>query len=82
MADQLRRRIESGQATEPLLRKHDLTPVFTSRGLGLRPMTPRPDRIPLTWEALQSTYDLQEPEPVLAEYTLLKSVRLSPIPWE
>lgn len=81
VADRLRRRIEAGRPIEPLLRRHDLSPVVSSRGLGFGMRTPMPDRLPLTWEAVEARYDLGAPEPVLAEYALLRDVHPAPIAW-
>jgi hypothetical protein len=81
VADALRQRIDDGRSIEPLLRRHDLSAVVSSRGLGFGYQTPRPTRIPLTWDELEAQYDLGAPEPVLAEYVLLRDVRPMPISW-
>jgi hypothetical protein len=79
--DELRRRVEAGMPIEPVLRAHDLGAVTSSRGLGFGVRTPVPDRLPLSWDDLQQRFDLAEPQPVLAEYTLLRPLRPEPIPF-
>ncbi len=79
--DELRRRVEAGMPIEPVLRAHDLGAVTSSRGLGFGVRTPVPDRLPLSWDDLQQRYDRAEPQPVLAEYTLLRPLRPEPIPF-
>jgi hypothetical protein len=77
--DELRRRVEAGTPIEPVLRAHDLAAVTSSRGLGFGVRTPVPDRLPLSWDDLQQRYDRADPQPVLAEYTLLRDIRPEPI---
>ena len=77
--DELQRRVEAGDPIEPVLRAHDLRTVTSSRGLGFGVRTPVPDRLPLSWDALQQRYDLAAPQPVLAEYTLLRTLHPEPI---
>jgi len=79
--DDLQRRVEAGTPIEPMLRAHDLGAVTSSRGLGFGYRTPLPDPLPLSWGDLQQRYDLADPQPVLAEYTLLRTVRPEPIPF-
>jgi hypothetical protein len=80
--DELQRRVEAGEPIEPVLRAHDLGAVTSSRGLGFGVRTPVPDRLPLSWDDLQQRYTLAEPQPVLAEYTLLRPLRPEPIPFQ
>ena len=77
--DELKRRVETGRPIEPVLRDYDLGAVTSSRGLGFGNRTPVPDRLPLSWNDLTARYDLAEPQPVLAEYTLLRDIRPEPI---
>ena len=79
--DELRRRVEAGEPIEPVLRANDLGAVTSSRGLGFGVRTPVPDPLPLSWDDLQQRFDLAAPQPVLAEYTLLRTLRPEPIPW-
>ena len=79
--DELRRRVEAGAPIEPVLRANDLGAVTSSRGLGFGVRTPVPDRLPLSWDALQQRFELAEPQPVLAAYTLLRTIRPEPIPF-
>jgi len=79
--DELRRRVEAGMPIEPVLRAHDLGAVTSSRGLGFGVRTPVPDRLPLSWDDLQQRFDRAAPQPVLAEYTLLRPLRPEPIPF-
>lgn len=79
--DELQRRVEAGTPIEPVLRAHDLAAVTSSRGLGFGVRTPMPERLPLSWDDLQRRYTLAEPQPVLAEYTLLRTLRPEPIPF-
>jgi len=79
--DELRRRVEAGAPIEPVLRAHDLGAVTSSRGLGFGYRTPVPAPLPLSWSDLQQRFDLAEPQPVLAEYTLLRDIRPEPIPF-
>jgi len=71
--------VEAGEPIEPVLRANDLEAVTSSRGLGFGVRTPTPDRLPLSWDDLQQRFDRAEPQPVLAEYTLLRSIRPEPI---
>ena len=77
--DELQRRVESGEPVEPVLRAHDLVAVTSSRGLGFGYRTPTPDPLPLSWDDLQQRFELAEPQPVLAEYTLLRTLHPKPI---
>lgn len=79
--DELQRRVKASEPIEPVLLANDLAAVTSSRGLGFGYQTPTPDRLPLSWSDLQQRYDLAEPQPVLAEYTLLRTIRPGPIPW-
>ena len=79
--DELQRRVEAGTPIESVLRAHDLGAVPSSRGLGFGHRTPTPDRLPFSWSDLQQRYTLAAPEPVLAEYTLLRPLRPEPIPF-
>jgi hypothetical protein len=79
--DELRRRVEAGTPIEPVLRAHDLGAVTSSRGLGFGVRTPVPDPLPLSWDDLQQRFDRAAPQPVLAEYTLLRPLRPKPIPF-
>ena len=79
--DELQRRVEAGAPIEPVLRANDLAVVTSSRGLGFGYRTPIPDRLPLSWDDLQQRYDPADPQPVLAEYTLLRPLRPKPIPF-
>lgn len=81
VVDMLRRRIEAGEPIEPLLRKHSLSPVVSSRGLGFGVRTPTPRQIPVRWDDVEQAYDLGTPAPVLAEYVLLRDVQPAPIEW-
>lgn len=73
--DELQHRVEAGQAIEPVLQANNLAAVTSSRGLGFGYRTPRPDRLPVSWAAVEQRYDLAEPEPVLAQYTLLREIQ-------
>ncbi|NBB73718.1 MAG: hypothetical protein GVY35_08575 [Bacteroidetes bacterium] len=77
----LQRRVEAGTPIEPVLRAHDLGAVTSSRGLGFGVRTPMPDPLPLSWDDLQQRYNLSEPQPVFAAYTLLRTIRPEPIPF-
>jgi len=79
--DELQRRVKAGEPIEPVLRAHDLAAVTSSRGLGFGVRTPTPERLPLSWDDLQRRYTLAEPQPVLAEYTLLRTLHPEPIPF-
>jgi hypothetical protein len=80
--DELERRVEAGDPIEPVLRAHDLGAVTSSRGLGFGVRTPVPDRLPLSWDDLQQRFELAEPQPVLATYALLRTIRPEPIPFQ
>ncbi|NBB74841.1 MAG: hypothetical protein GVY35_14345 [Bacteroidetes bacterium] len=77
----LQRRVEAGTPIEPVLRANDLGAVTSSRGLGFGVRTPLPDPLPLSWDDLQQRFDRADPQPVLAEYTLLRPLRPKPIPF-
>jgi len=79
--DTLARAIESGDRIEPVLDRYDLKFADTGRGLDAIIWQTPPDVLPVRWADVAERYDLSAPEPVFAEYTLLRDVTPAPLAW-
>lgn len=79
--DALARTIESGERIEPVLDRYDLEFADTGRGLDAILWQTPPDVLPVRWGDVAERYDLSAPEPVFAEYTLLRDVTPTPLSW-
>jgi len=79
--DALAQRIESGGRIEPVLDRYDLQFADTGRGLDAILWQTPPDVLPVRWAEVSAMYDLSDPEPVFAEYTLLRDVTPAPLAW-
>jgi len=79
--DALTRAIESGDRIEPVLDRYNLEFTDTGRGLDAVLWQTPPDVLPVRWADVARMYDLSAPEPVFAEYTLLRDVTPAPLAW-